>query len=274
MAYCIHCGAPIDDSARFCQECGGKQPIESAPQESTPVSAAPEEPAAQAPKAKSTPRKRKPTPAQHMEAGQVVGGSGSIRLCADGKYRWVYEFSMLKNPTLLFTIWKVLALSAMAPALVSSLASIGDGIIEMCSVFFSVYPVVLAIMLVLGLLGYIIVAFMYGLKYIVLFEMDEDGVVHIQQDKQFKKAEGIAWLNMLAGAATNNLGMTGRGLLIATKNSSSSDFAHVKKLTALRRRNTIKLDSLFSHNQVYVEKADWEFVWDYISTRCTKAKIK
>ena len=31
----------------------------------------------------------------------------NITLCADGKYRWTYEFSMLKNPMILLTIFKI-----------------------------------------------------------------------------------------------------------------------------------------------------------------------
>ena len=30
-----------------------------------------------------------------------------VRLCQDGKYRWVYEMSMLKNPTIFLTVFKV-----------------------------------------------------------------------------------------------------------------------------------------------------------------------
>ena len=32
----------------------------------------------------------------------------NIRRCPDGVYRWTYEYKMLKNPTVMFTVWKVL----------------------------------------------------------------------------------------------------------------------------------------------------------------------
>ncbi|MBQ9614086.1 MAG: hypothetical protein IJV14_16465 [Lachnospiraceae bacterium] len=35
----------------------------------------------------------------------------NIYLCPDGKYRWTYELQMLKNPTILITILKVILLS-------------------------------------------------------------------------------------------------------------------------------------------------------------------
>ncbi len=36
--------------------------------------------------------------------------STGIKLCEDGKYRWIYELSMLKNPVILLTVWKIVAL--------------------------------------------------------------------------------------------------------------------------------------------------------------------
>ena len=34
-----------------------------------------------------------------------------VRLCADGKYRWVYEMHLLKNPTIFLTTLKVMLIS-------------------------------------------------------------------------------------------------------------------------------------------------------------------
>ena len=33
--------------------------------------------------------------------------SRNIVFCPDGKYRWVYEMSLLKNPTVFFLVWKI-----------------------------------------------------------------------------------------------------------------------------------------------------------------------
>ena len=35
----------------------------------------------------------------------------NIWLCPDGVYRWTYEYNMLKNPTIIFTVWKVLGIA-------------------------------------------------------------------------------------------------------------------------------------------------------------------
>ena len=50
----------------------------------------------------------------------------------------------------------------------------------------------LGVMTGLTILGYIVYVLMVGGKYIVLFEMDEEGVTHTQQPKQFTKAKALA----------------------------------------------------------------------------------
>lgn len=204
----------------------------------------------------------------------MEGCNGGVTRCEDGKYRWLYEYHMLKNPTVFFTVLKILMIGGCAPALITALSSLKrEGLGALVSGA-QVYGVVLLISLPVTLLAYFILAAMYGWKYIVLFEMDDAGVAHIQQPKQFKKAQGIAWLMMLSGAAANDLGMTGRGALIAKKNAISSDFPMVRSVRGLRHRDTIKLDQPLSHNQIYVKQEDYDFVWDYIASRCENAKIR
>lgn len=79
---------------------------------------------------------------------------------------------------------------------------------------------------------------------------------------------------MFLGTAGNRMSMTGSGLVLMTKNSITSEFALVKKVTRNARKNTIKLDQILEHNQIYVEKEDYDFVWNYITSRCKKAKIR
>lgn len=252
MVYCGNCGAELKQDSAFCEERGAKA-----------------EPA----RTEDTHAHRGADSVTQTAVG-IPPQNGSIHLCADGKYRWIYEFSMLKNPVIFFTIMKVLVIGSCVPALITILSSMGT---EGAKAFLSgakVLGILLIIMVPLLLISYFIVAALYGWKYIVLFEMDEKGIRHIQQDKQFKKAQGIAWVNMFLGAAGNNISMTGHGMALKTRNTMSSDFAFVKKVTCITKRNTIKPDELFAHNQIYIEQADWEFVRDYIVKRCVSAKIK
>ena len=51
--------------------------------------------------------------AQRPAVGPVQGQrvKENIYLCQDGVYRWVYEYKLMSNPTILITIMKVLGLS-------------------------------------------------------------------------------------------------------------------------------------------------------------------
>lgn len=192
----------------------------------------------------------------------------SITLCADGKYRWAYNLPMMKNPAILITVYKVLAISALFPFLIVLIA---DGFKNFLGAL-KVYCIVMLIMIVIGFIGYTIAAAAYGWYYCVIFEMDEDGIMHAQQPKQFKKAQALAMITAFAGAAGGKPGVTGAGLLAATKGGQYSQFNLVKKMKFFPRQNLIKLDYPLSHNQVYVEDDAFEFVADYIKTRCTAAQ--
>lgn len=201
------------------------------------------------------------------EKTENIGGSDNIKLCADGKYRWIYEFSMMKNTTIFFTILKIFMIGGCTPALVTLFSSLGReklGAFVTCA---KVYGVIMSITVPLTFFAYLIVATMYGWKYIVLFEMDNKGIVHIQQDKQFKKTQGIAWLATLSDRS-------GRGISVSTKNSQSSNFRSVRIVKGIRSRNTIKLNQFLVYNQIYVENEDYDFVWEFITARCKKVKIK
>lgn len=196
----------------------------------------------------------------------------NITLCADGKYRWAYEFSMLKNPMILLTIFKIFffidaGLFVFLNLLdlfggrfsAENLSEIGKTALIMLGVFFG-----------LSLLSYFILACIYGWKYCVCFEMDDKGIRHIQMPKQFKKAQAIAWLTTMAGIAGGSPGTAGAGLLAGARSELSTEFSNVKKMKVKRRFNTIKLDSPLNHNQIYAEPENFDFILDYISSRMNR----
>lgn len=201
--------------------------------------------------------------------------SGNIRKCEDGSYRWVYELNMLKNPTILFTVWKVLLIAFGAVWVFTLLVSAGDrdflwkGFWEITRTFAILTGVILAV----GGVAYLIVAAVYGGKYCVLFRMDEEGIQHTQLDRQVKKAEAMSLLTVLAGAMANRPGVVGAGLLSSARTSMNSEFSKVRKVKACPRRGVIYVNMLPEHNQIYTEKEDFEFVLSYITERTANAKI-
>ena len=200
----------------------------------------------------------------------------NIVKCEDGVYRWYYEFPMMRNPTILFTVYKVLGMSFGAVYLLVAIMTIADSYSEPGALLkiTGIFLLIMLVFAVIGFLAYVIIAASYGWKYTVLFEMYEDRIIHIQTPRQFKKAEAAAWLTMFAGVVTGNIGRVGQGLLIATKQSSVSVYDRVKTVKVRKGRHTIFLNQTLEKNQIYADEADFEFVKNYILQRCTNAKIK
>ena len=196
-----------------------------------------------------------------------------VRLCEDGKYRWLYEMNMFRNPTIILTVAKVLGgvllgLWLVFGLLLSAIEGNWDGLLGMTRVL----GIVMGVMAVLLVIAYLILCWMYHGKYIVLFEMDEKSIKHIQLPRQFKRAQAMGLITALVGLAAKRPTTAGAGLLSATIQASTSDFKYVKKVKAYPRRHLIKVNETLNKNQVYAATEDFDFVLDWIRTRCINAK--
>ena len=261
--YCAKCGKEIPGDSKFCPSCGAA--VEAA----APKAEAPEKPKADAPKQK----RKTAINSQKDITGEKV--TDNIFLCQDGKYRWVYEMPMLKNTTILFTVWKVLGISFGAVFLLFQLINLFEDNLNAESLLstLKVFGLLMLAFLVISIIAYVIVAATYGWKYIVLFEMDEKQIKHIQISKQHDKAEILGLITALVGAAGNSLTTTGIGLTAAARNISTSEFDHIKSIKSFPKRHVIKISQGLDHNQVYAEGADYDFALEYIKSHCPKAKI-
>ncbi len=241
--FCPNCGTQLPDGSKFCESCGVQiLPPGAAAGASAGAAAEQQIPL------------QKPSP--------------NIELCPDGTYRWVYEFHMLKNPVILFTVCKIFAI--IIAGIFLFILILGGGLPSDAEEWKDLLvPMALFFVFFMALIGvsYLILASMYGWKYIVLFEMNDEGIRHIQQPKQFTKAQGIAWLTAMAGVLTGNVGRVGQGMLVASKTESLTSFDRVKGIKVLRSLDTIKVNELLEHNQVYAEPEDFDFVLNYIEQR-------
>ncbi len=199
-----------------------------------------------------------------------------VRLYPDGKYRWVFEVPMLKNPSILIDVYKVLGIIFGLVWLFNVLIIGCEGDLSLSSLWDFSYGflILTGVFLVIGYIAYVIVAWNYGWKYVVLFTLDEKEVKHEQMPRQVKKAQVLGALTAMVGVAAGKPGVVGTGLLAASHSSSTSTLANVTHLIPCRRMNLIKVNQLFNKNRVFVPDEDFDFVYDFLCRHCTKAKNK
>lgn len=239
---CKRCSQKIPEGSRFCEQCGA--PVDSEIQGS---------------------KTDQELPHQQVSPGIVIGG--------DGVLRWVYEMNMWKNPTLVITIWKVLLLAAFAPALLVFFLNLSDGIGFAFFAFVKIMAIVAGIVSGLLLLAYPLVAIINGGKYSVIFEMGDQGIKHIQMQKQYKKSQILSMIVSIAGVATGNIQAAAAGILAGSKQSTVSSFDKVISIMVNEKRNVIYVNEKLTKNQVYADALDFAFVRDTIISRCKKAKV-
>lgn len=201
-------------------------------------------------------------------------GDSRVTLCPDGKYRWVYEVPMLKNPSILIDVYKVLGISFGIVWLFNVLIiSCEDGYtLESFWGITSGFLILMGVFLVIGYVAYVIVAWTYGWKYVVLFTLDEREVKHEQMPRQVKKAQVLGALTALVGVAAGKPGVVGTGLLAASRTSTTSVLANVARLKPCRRHNLIKVNQLLNKNRIFVPDEDFDFVYDFLCQHCPRAK--
>ena len=71
-----------------------------------------------------------------------------------------------------------------------------------------------------------------------------------------------------------NPALIGGGLLAASHQMTVSDFESVSRVIGMPKRNTIRLNQYFAKNQIYVVSEDYDFLWNYITSRTVNAKIR
>ena len=104
MAYCTNCGAPISDGAKFCENCGAPVERPSARTTTPPKPVAPVMPVPQEREDAST---LSPTSSEsRLAAAQPPAGSSIIQ-GNDGTFRWVFEYSLWRDVTVFFTVFKI-----------------------------------------------------------------------------------------------------------------------------------------------------------------------
>ncbi len=191
----------------------------------------------------------------------------------EGMLRWVYEMHMWKNPTLLLTIWKVLMLATLVPALLLFFLELENGLFKGIILFLKIEGLIGGIVTGLMLVAYLILILINGGKYCVIFEMNHKGIRHIQMQKQFEKSQVLVMIGIVAGALVGSPQAIGSNLLAGSKQSLYCSFNKVKKIVVVEKRHVLYINEDLNHNQVYASKEDMAFIKAYIISHSKKARV-
>ena len=207
-----------------------------------------------------------------MQQKEDIGNR--VMLCKDGKYRWIHEVNMFKNPSILFDVWKVLGITMLIVIVIVGFILVISGDLDVDGMLGmgKAMLITAAIMAVLSIIGYLVYALIAGGKYIVLFTLDEKEVVHQQMPRSAKKGQIIGDLAILAGLATGRMGTIGTGMLAKSRTSMTTTLSDVKRLTPCPRMNMIKVNETLSKNRVYVCKEDFFLVYNFLCEHCMNTK--
>lgn len=190
-----------------------------------------------------------------------------------GNISWIYEYNLWKEVAVFITILKVLLLSTLFPALVIFFVTLEEGFLKAIRVMAYVYFITGVSILCLLMVSYIIVAIINGGKYIVLFELDEFGVNHIQMPHQYKKNNVLSMIGVVFGAIANNYTAIGANLLSMSKKNMYTDFKKVKKIIINKKKKIIYLNETFKKNQIYILENDFDYIKEIILSKSKNATV-
>ncbi len=181
------------------------------------------------------------------------------------KYRWTYEMSLFKNPTIFIATAKAIGIAVAITVFIIGLISlIADGFSADSFRFLGELTLILVgIFAVLLVLGYLLYAAIMGGYYIVNFTMDEKTVVLSQSAKQAKKAENIGFAAILMGLLAHNRGAVSAGYAASSRMTSTVEIDRVKKVTIDKKHSVIKIRSI-GWDHVYADGEDFDFIAGWI----------
>ena len=179
----------------------------------------------------------------------------------------------MSNPVVFVTVFKALGITFAILALIFVIINVTNGEGWEGLLFMGKLMLIIGgIFIVLFLLSYLIFAAINGWKYVMIFEMGQEGILLRQLNRQVKRAKAVAWLAVIAGLAGGNRGAVSAGVLSATRQEMFCEFGSVRGVKAKRSWHTIKVRELLTRHQVYAADEDFDFVHQFILSHCPNAK--
>lgn len=188
----------------------------------------------------------------------------------DGTYDWIYCMDFMKNKSMLKFVLKIMAI-VFLPIVVIALMSSPDGFDPWQLTLF--IPLFVIVMLIV-LFSFWLSNKIYRGQYMLVYQMNNDGIMFSQTKDQAKITRTIAATSSAVASAGGNIGSTVTGAAVALReNGTYSKFSNVRSVKGKRKESLIWVNSFLNYQMVYVPEESYDFVWDYITRRCVSARI-
>lgn len=203
--------------------------------------------------------------------------SHDITLCDDGVYRWTIARSMYRHPDALPTIYKAIGATLLIMWLLLAIIALFSANWQfLWGMTKVVIGIITPIFLVLTLLGYLIVAMMYGGKYHVVFEMHERMIVHRQINHSTKDSDFAGWMSIIAGTAmlmghaSPGAAMALKGIRANSKMVMKVQYKDVDRIQILSNKNTIRLFVKKWKYDIWTTPEIMPLVTNFLTNHCKK----
>ena len=167
------------------------------------------------------------------EAGEL--GIGVVFLEEDGTYDWIYCLKMFQNLSMFKFVMKVISIIYVVIIVIMLVMTKGSGEILW---LLGILALVFIAVIVIVLFSFWLVDKIYKGKYMLIYEMNNDGVTFSQTTDQAQITRVIASTSAAVSAAGGNIGgvISGTGLAMRP-NSYHADFSKVKSVKGKRSDN-------------------------------------
>ena len=203
------------------------------------------------------------------EADQL--GLNVIFLEKDGTYDWIYCLRMFQNLSMFKFVMKLMIFMFAAITVILLVLTGGSGDILW---LLGILGLCFAAVILIVLFSFWLVDKLFKGRYMLIYEMNEQGLTFSQTTDQAQITRTIAAASAAVNAAGGNAGgvIAGTGLALSP-NSYHADFSKVRSVKGRKSDHLIWVNTFLQYLMVYVPDDAYDFVWTYITERCVNASI-
>ena len=203
------------------------------------------------------------------EADQL--GLNVIFLEKDGTYDWIYCLRMFQNLSMFKFVMKIMIFMFAAITVIMLVLTGGSGDVLW---LLGILGLCFAAVILIVLFSFWLVDKLFKGRYMLIYEMNEQGLTFSQTTDQAQITRTIAAASAAVNAAGGNAGgvIAGTGLALSP-NSYHADFSKVRSVKGRKSDHLIWVNTFLQYLMVYVPDDAYDFVWTYITERCVNASI-